>query len=203
MENNETLDTYNRSAKELSKYFRGINPHRKQIELALELAGKNDGSARVLELGCGDGRDAVEIIERTKSYVGIDYSTGLVSLAKELLPMADFRVVDMQNFDYPYRTYDVVFAFASVLHIDKTSLRDLIEAVARSLKVGGVFYISTKAARHYKKEWREDRHGRRLFYYYTEKLINNLAKEYFEVAFSEIETSHKNQPWIQIALRRK
>ncbi len=203
MENNETLDTYNRSAKELAKYFRGIDPHKKQIELALEFAGKNDGSATVLELGCGDGRDAVEIIKLTRSYVGIDYSVGLISLAKELLPLADFRVVDMQNYDYPYRTYDVVFAFASILHVDKASLRDLMEAVSRSLKVGGIFYITTKAAVHYKKEWREDKHGRRLFYYYTARVISNLGKDYFEVVASEIDTSHKNQPWIQIALRKK
>ncbi|CAN5458444.1 hypothetical protein BH10PAT3_BH10PAT3_6900 [soil metagenome] len=203
MENNETLDTYNRSAKELAKYFRGIEPHKKQIEIALELAGKNDGSARVLELGCGDGRDAVEIIKRTGSYIGIDYSPGLIGLAKELLPIADFRVVDMQNFNYPYTTFDVVFAFASVLHIDKTSLRDLMEAVARSLKVGGIFYITTKAAAHYKKEWREDKHGKRLFYYYTSTLISNLGKDFFEVVSLEIETSHKNQPWIHIALRKK
>ncbi len=201
MENNETLDTYNRSAKELSKYFHGIGPRVKDIDFALEQAGKNDGSADVLELGCGDGRDAVEIIKRTRSYVGIDNSAGLIGLAKELLPAADFRVIDMQNFDYPYKKYDVVFAFASVLHIDKTSLRDLMTVVARSLKVGGIFYISTKYAGRYKKEWREDKHGRRLFYYYSPRLIARLAEEKFEVVKQEVETI-QGKPWTEIALRK-
>lgn len=201
MENNETLETYNRSAKELSKYFKGIGARVKHIELALELAGKNDGSAKVLELGCGDGRDAVEIIKRCRSYTGIDYSSGLIGLAKELLPSVDFRVVEMQNFDYPYRTYDVVYAFASILHIDKASLRDLMKSVARSLKVGGIFYISTKHADHYKKEWKEDEHGRRLFYFYSPKLIAHLAEEHFEVATQEVEVKH-GKPWAEIALRK-
>lgn len=180
MQNDETLNTYNRSAKELAKYFKGIGPRVKYIERALELAGKSDGSARVLELGCGDGRDAVEIIKHTKSYTGVDYSAGLIGLAKELLPAADFRVVEMQNFDYPYKTYDVIYAFASVLHIDKTSLRDLLEVVARSLKVGGIFYISTKYAPKYTKEWKEDEYGKRLFYFYSPAVINPYQKSFLK-----------------------
>lgn len=202
MENNETLDTYNRSAKELAKYFKGIGPRVKYVERALELAGKTDGSADALELGCGDGRDAVEIIKHCRTYTGIDYSTGLISLAKELLPSADFRVVDMQDFDFPYRKYDVVYAFASILHIDKASLRNLLKSVARSLKVGGIFYISTKYADRYKKEWKEDEHGRRLFYFYSPKAIANLSKKDFDVVFEEAEII-KGKPWTEMALRKK
>ncbi len=202
MKNDETLRTYNRSAKELSEYFRGIGPRKKYIERALELAGKEDGSADALELGCGDGRDAVEIIKHCRSYTGIDYSSGLIKLAKELLPSADFRVVDMQNFDYPYRSYDVVFAFASVLHIDKESLKLLFNKVARSLKAGGIFYISTKYASHYKENWKEDVHGRRLFYFYNENLIKNLSKEYFDMVFDDREIQGKTE-WIEVALEKK
>ena len=202
MENNETLNTYNKSAKELAKYFSGIGSRNKYIELSLELAGKNDGSASVLELGCGDGRDAVEIIKRVRDYTGIDYSAGLIGIAKEVLPLADFRVVDMQNFDYPYKEYDVIFAFASILHLDKASLRELLEKTVRSLKTGGVFYISTKYAKHYKKEWQEDEHGKRLFYFYTPAMIKNLGKEYYDVAVSDINTVH-NRQWIEMALQKK
>lgn len=203
MENNETLDTYNRSANELAKYFKGIGPRVKYIEQALELAGKNDGSADVLELGCGDGRDAVAIIERTHSYTGIDYSVGLIGIAKEVLPAADFRVVDMQNFDYPYKTYDAVFAFASVLHMDKASLRDLMEPAARSLKTGGIFYITTRYADQYSKKWVEDEHGKRLFYYYNPKGLASLAKAHFEVAYEDIERGAGKASWIIMALRKK
>ena len=202
MDNNETLDTYNRSAKQLAEYFKGIGSRTKYVKLALELAGKNDGTADVLELGCGDGRDAVEIIQRVGNYMGIDYSSGLIGIAKKVLPVADFKVVDMQNFDYPYKSYDVVFAFASILHIERSSLRELLEKVARSLKTGGIFYISTKYSKHYKKEWKEDEHGKRLFYFYTPNMISNLGKEYFEVATSEVEIIH-NRPWVVMALRRK
>jgi len=202
MENDETLKTYNKSAKELAEHFKGIGPRDKHIKQALELAGKNDGTAHVLELGCGDGRDAIDIIEHAETYTGIDYSSGLIGLAKELLPAADFRVCDMQNFDYPTRVYDVVFAFASVLHIDKTSLRDLMKPVARSLKAGGIFFITTKYADKYKSKWKEDIHGKRLFYYYSPKILTAVSKEYFEVLYGEVEQI-EGKSWTVMALRKK
>lgn len=202
MENNETLNTYNRSAKQLAKYFKDIGPRVKNIEQALELAGKNDGTANALELGCGDGRDAVEIIKRCRTYTGIDYSAGLIGIAKEVLPAADFRVVDMQNFDYPYRAYDVVFAFASILHIDKVALREVMKKVARSLKTGGIFYISTKYSPRYKKAWKEDEHGKRLFYFYNLKMLERLGGEYFETV-SDVVVTHGKTEWAEVVLRKK
>ncbi|MDB5183274.1 MAG: hypothetical protein JWO47_1058 [Candidatus Saccharibacteria bacterium] len=202
MENNETLDTYNRSARELAKFYARAGSRVSHIEQALELAGKNDGSGRALELGCGDGRDAIDIIKRTETYTGIDYSTGLIGLAKAFLPTADFRVVDMQNFDYPAHAYDVIFAFDSILHLDKESVKQLFSDAARSLKVGGVFYISTKYARGYRKEWKEDKHGKRLFFYYPPKMLADLSKDHYEVVTSEVKKI-RNKLWIEIALRRK
>ncbi len=201
MENNETLKTYNKSAKQLAKYFSGIGSRIKYIEQALELAGKSDGSASVLELGCGDGRDAVDIIKRSGKYTGIDYSSGLIGIAKKVLPATDFRVVDMQNYDYPAHAYDVIFSFASVLHLDKESVAQLFVDASRSLKVGGIFYISTKYAEKYKKEWKEDDHGKRLSYFYTPKLLATLAGSRYEVVESYINTIH-NRKWVEIALRR-
>lgn len=202
MSDDETLDTYDRSALKLAQYFKGIGPRVKYIERTLDLAGKNDGSASVLEIGCGDGRDAMEIIKRVGSYTGIDYSEGLVNLAKALLPTADFRVVDMQSFEYPADSYDAVIAFAPVLHIDKSELTKLFSRVASALKVGGIFYISTKYKPKYSKEWKEDEYGRRLFYYYSPELIARLSSKHFEVVFSETEII-QNRPWTEIALSKR
>ncbi len=197
----DTLKTYNFSAKELANYFHTIGSRVKYIEAALEMAGQNDGSANVLELGCGDGWDADDILQRVQSYVGLDYSKELIKLAKKRLPAADFRLVDVQNYDYPEQAYDVVFAFDLILHIDKESLKLLMQKVARSLKVGGVFYISSKHGDEYKKEWIEDKYGRRLFYYYNEATIKDCAAGSFEVAASDLQY-RGNTKWLHISLRR-
>lgn len=67
-----TIATYDNSAEELAEYFRSIGPRIQDLEKGLSLAGANKGTARVVEIGCGDGRDAREIIKRVDWYEGFD-----------------------------------------------------------------------------------------------------------------------------------
>ena len=200
--NDVTLDTYNNSAKALAEYFRGIGSRTDDIELALKLAGKTDGSADVLELGCGDGRDALEIIKRTKSYLGIDYSEELIKLARELVPDAEFMVSDMVEFDFPTAKYDGIFAFASLLHVSKDELAKLMPKLAKSLKIGGILYLSLKYSETYKQDWKEDQYGKRLFYFYNPDDFSELASAYFEIVHTSQETIGST-PWFEIALKKK
>jgi len=55
------------------------------IERAIQLSGAND-EASVVEIGCGDGGDAAEIIPRVPSYLGVDPSVGLLEIARKRLP---------------------------------------------------------------------------------------------------------------------
>ena len=90
---NKTVETYDQSAEQLAEYFKGIGPRVDDIECALNLAG-NPHSARVIEVGCGDGRDAEEIVKRVKFYEGIDPSEGLLALAKRKVPDTTFIKAD-------------------------------------------------------------------------------------------------------------
>src|SRR5579862_406860 len=94
----ETIDTYNRSAKELAKYFDSIGTRALYIDLAFKLAG-NPKNARVVEIGCGDGRDAKDIIKHAKWYLGFDISEGLLKFANKLMPDAKFMLADAADFD--------------------------------------------------------------------------------------------------------
>jgi len=90
---NQTLHTYNKSAKQLADKFAGIGSRKADVKRAFELRGK--ANPRVLELGCGDGRDAKEILKGTKNYAGIDYSSELIELARAKNPKTKFEVRDM------------------------------------------------------------------------------------------------------------
>lgn len=67
-----TISTYDKSAKELAEYFKGHGTRVEDIELALKLAG-SPKNAKVVEVGCGDGRDAAEIVMRVGSYIGLTH----------------------------------------------------------------------------------------------------------------------------------
>jgi predicted TPR repeat methyltransferase len=78
----QTIDIYNQNAAAMAEKFRAIPPRVTDIDLAFELAG-NPEHANVVEIGCGDGRDAKEITRRAGTYLGIDISEGLIKLARE------------------------------------------------------------------------------------------------------------------------
>ena len=118
-----TLSVYNERSRELADYFSGIGSRIKDINMAFELCGKDDDEAVVLELGCGDGRDAEVIAPRSKSYVGIDYSEGMLQIAKEKLPDVQFELCTMEDYEYPTEEFDIVFAFAAFLHLEKDKFR--------------------------------------------------------------------------------
>ena len=198
---NETLATYNHSARELAEFFEGIGARTKDVEYALRLAGKEDGSARVLELGCGNGRDAAEIIPRSLTYTGIDYSEVFIEMARQSISSADFQVADMAEYEYGEDSYDVIFAFASLLHLDITDLQQVIRKSVRALSSGGVFYISTKTKPGCLSEIQNDQFGTRVFYYYDLDTIADVLPSELDIAFADL-VQKGNTSWLEVALRK-
>jgi predicted TPR repeat methyltransferase len=195
----ETIDTYNQSAVALAEYFRGIGPRVKYIDTAFRLAD-NPTAAQVVEIGCGDGRDARDIVGKSDRYLGIDISRELVRLAEEHVPEGAFEVADAVKFEYP-ENLDVVFAFASLLHMDKTEVRTVLGKVHAALKPGGIFYISLKWMPEYSEQVKKDQFGTRLFYFYNAELIQELASDAYETAATWREVIGHTD-WFEIALKK-
>ena len=195
----ETVDTYNKSAKELAEYFRGIGPRVKYMDMAFDAVG-NPESAKVLEIGCGDGRDAKALVERAE-YTGFDISEELIKLARAHVSNATFEVADAATYSYP-QDLDIVFAFASLLHLNKEELGTVLRRVHEALKSGGIFYISLKWAPEYTETIKEDKFGRRLFYLYNSDVIQELASDDYEIVttFREV---HGHTDWVEIILRNR
>ena len=198
--NNKTIDTYNSSAEALAEYFKGIGPRVEDIERALQLADAADG-ARVIEMGCGDGRDALEIVKRVAWYQGVDPSENLLKIARNKLPQASFVQADALTYAYP-NDLDVIYAFASLLHVNQNDLKTVFEKASKALRKGGVFYISLKEQDSYSEEVKKDEYGERMFYYYNAPLIETLAGNAFSVAYQSRQSRGKTN-WFTIALKRK
>jgi len=178
-----TIDTYNNSARELAAYFKGIGSRVDDIEQVLSLAPERVNPT-VIEIGCGDGRDAKEIVGRTKNYTGFDISSGLIAIAKEQVPKGRFVVADALTFAYPAGC-DVVFAFASLLHLSRDELNFVIQRVHGALKLNGVFFISLKYRPEYTSEVKKDSYGERLFYFYNPDIITEMTADLFDVVASD------------------
>lgn len=196
----QNIKVYDDSAHKLAAYFSGIGSRVEDIVRGLQLAG-NPIEPRVIELGCGDGRDAAEIVKRAAWYEGIDPSRGLLDIAVKKVPTASFQLADALSYEYPTST-DVIFAFASLLHVNKTDLPAVFNKASTSLREGGIFYISLKRRDAYTEEVKEDKYGSRMFYYYNPKLIQNLAGDAFETVYED-SRRFGDTDWFTIALKKK
>ncbi len=198
--NSQTINTYDKSATELAEFFKGIGARIEDIELGLQLAQVGSG-ARVVEIGCGDGRDAIEIAKRTSWYQGVDPSEGLLAIAREKLPGASFVAADALSYQYP-QNLDVIYAFASLLHVNQTDLKTALTKIAGALRKGGVAYLSLKERPEYQEEIKKDQYGERMFYYYNPAIVKELAGDSFEAVYETHQTiGHTN--WFTLALAKQ
>ncbi len=198
--NAKTISTYDSSASKLADYFKGIGARIDDIKLGIQLCGSKD-SIHVVEIGCGDGRDAAEIVSRVSTYVGVDPSEGLLEIARKRLPDATFVKADALSYVYPENT-DVIYAFASLLHINKSDMKLALEKASKCLRSGGIYYISLKERDEYTEEVKNDQYGERMFYYYSAAIIRDLSAPWFDVVHKEHQQIG-HTAWFTIALKKR
>lgn len=197
-----TLQTYNRSAQQLAEYFSGIGPRVDDIDRAVELWGGSD-KPDVIELGCGDGRDAEVVADKAYSYLGVDYSEEFVRLAEaRRIKLARFLVSDLTNFEYAgHRRPDIIFAFASLLHLSIEQNGELLAKSREALNDDGVIYLSLKHANTYCSETQVDKYGERLFYYYHPDEMVEAAGPGYKELYRDFQSIGSTR-WFTLALRK-
>lgn len=193
----ETIATYNATAGEMAEKFRGLGARVADVERGFALCNKKNPI--VLEIGCGDGRDAREIQKRTDHYRGIDISDAMIAIAREYAPDGIFEVADVETYTFP-KELDIVFSFASLLHSKKEDVERVLQRVHKALTDDGVFYISLKHGE-YGEYSKTDEFGTRTYYFYTPELLRELAGDLYEVVYEHVE-ERNGQMWLAMVLRK-
>lgn len=98
--------------------------------------------ARVLDAGCGSGRDIQAFTERGYRVIGVDLSKALVQFAREHTRQ-EVHHLALQEVTRE-EEFDGVWACASLLHIPELELPGVLQRLQRSLRSGGVMYMSFK-----------------------------------------------------------
>ncbi|GAC1391386.1 MAG: hypothetical protein NVSMB46_03720 [Candidatus Saccharimonadales bacterium] len=197
----KTIQTYDESATQLADYFKGIGARIDDIELALKLAKVGSQEAMVVEIGCGDGRDAKEIVARVSSYEGFDPSENLLKLARLTVPNALFVKATAQSYDYQ-PNLDVVYAFASLLHVDIKEMPGVLEKVHSALRNDAIFLVSLKERETYTEEVKKDEYGERMFYYYNPKILEDMVGLMFSKVYESHQKIGKTQ-WFTLIMKKK
>lgn len=106
--------------------------------------------AEILDMGVGGGRTTPYLARDAKSYVGADYSEGMVDACRQRFPDLEFRHCDATDMSqFADGAFDVVvFSFNGIDVIPTNEGRALCLAeTARVLKPRGLFIFSSHNAR--------------------------------------------------------
>ena len=134
--------------------------------------------SKVLDAGCGSGRDSLFFKNQGFQVTAFDASKEMVKLASELL---DQKVLLMSFEDLSLtEQYDGIWACASLLHVKKTKLSRVIAELSKHLKDGGVFYISFKYGR--EEYWKEGRY----FNHLDEDTLKEILQEVPELRTEQL-----------------
>ena len=98
--------------------------------------------AYILDLGCGSGRDTKAFLEKGYHVDASDGSEELCKKASSLtgIPVKCMLFQELEAVD----VYDGIWACASILHLPKKDLADVLCKIAAALKKNGVLYTSFK-----------------------------------------------------------
>ena len=196
----KTIQTYNEYAE---KYFQSHHSA-EAIKNLLELFIENLDGKRILDVGCGPGRDAKFFADLGYEVVGIDLSEKLLEIARKNVPKAKFYLMDMRNLDFPNNYFDGIWACASFLHVPRKDAQKTLNEFYRVLRENGLIYISVREGRGERfvksKQYGEKE---RYFVYYSSvelrKLIENGGFKVFEEL---IEKEKDGDTWINIFARK-
>lgn len=136
---NFTVDYYNQHAEEYAGRAATeaeVQPFYDIIEPMLP------AKAKILDFGCGTGRDSLHFAKCGFDVVSFDGSEELLKIAKSRgcknIRQALFTELDDVN------EYDLVWAYASLLHANKTELREIFAKIHTALKKEGLFFFGVK-----------------------------------------------------------
>jgi len=172
-----TIDSYSKIAKSRSETHSNRDFWLSEINKFKSLLP----SGKIIDLGCGNGRDAPVLIDRGYQYVGVDISGEMLELAREFAPGALFLKGDIYDLDFPFGTFDGFWAPAVLLHMPKNKVAAALKEISRITKRGGIGFFAMKEGQG-EKLIRKSEQDKRFYAFYRQgEFTDILEKSGFEV----------------------
>lgn len=156
---------------------------------------------RVLDLGCGSGRDSRAFLDMGFRVTATDGSPEMCVIAEQTagIPVRNELFQDLDDDE----AYDGVWACSSILHLPRVQLADVLLRIERALVPGGVLYASFKHGE------RDDMQDGRHFTDFTESSLREFVKTSCGLVVEETWLTHdarpekrRRSPWLNTLIRR-
>ena len=139
---------------------------------------------RILDAGCGVGRDTRYFISKGYKVQSFDLSTRMCEITRKY-PYSFCTQMSFMDVDY-YEEYDAIWANASLLHVSESDMPEAIARLARSLKVGGYLFASFKSEKNFSSK------DKRKFYFHSKEELEMFIRiSKFDLALEDSWSSFK------------
>jgi len=193
-----TLEHYEQRAQD---YWRGTRDHdvsQNVQELLRHLEG--EPPFRILDLGCGPGRDLKAFAASGHIAVGLEGSTHFAAMAREYSG-CEVLQQDFLQLDLPQESFDGMFANAVLFHVPTQELPRVLRELRGALKPRGVLFSSNPHGRN-EEGWNRGRYG--AFHDWE-----SWGRFMREAGFAELHHYYRpnglpreQQPWLASSWRR-
>ena len=112
------------------------------------LKGRYDNAKKILDVGCGGGRNLFYFLRNGYEVFGVDPDPAAVETVKKLSaslapnnPLENFTICKAENLSFDDETFDLIVC-NTVLHFanDEQHFRTMLQSMFRVLKPGGYFF---------------------------------------------------------------
>ena len=162
---------------------------------------KNPG--RILDFGCGPGRDLMAFKTLGYEAIGLDATPAFVAMAQQITGCEVWQ----QNFldlKLPAQYFDGVFANASLLHVPEASMEQVLRDLYECLVVGGAIVMSLARGRGEGFEQRMTGERYTSFWEY-DTIVPYLEKAGFTIAhhyYRPPGLPQQEQSWIVVVAKK-
>jgi len=141
--NPDLAGTYDRVARPYGEqFFHELDRKPFDRELLDRFAARVRGRGRVCDLGCGPGHVGRYLVERGVDAFGLDLSSGMVALARDLNPAMRFAQGDMHALPVCDASLAGIVAFYSLIHLERGSAVGVLTELTRVLMPGGLLLLA-------------------------------------------------------------
>jgi ubiquinone/menaquinone biosynthesis C-methylase UbiE len=198
-------NTYNLIAKDYVARDQIIIDETKEVlETVKKFTSLLPKGARILDIGIGGGRDSRAFAKNGCEIIGIDVAEKLVEAGKaqDTSGKITYLIMDVEHLDFPPSYFDGVWANASLHHISKEALPDVLKKIFTVLKVGGYLQVKVHkgVGEQLVTEEKFNRNIQRFFAKYDVGELETLVKNAgFSVIYAKTATKDK---WVDLLAKK-